>query len=984
MFGELGVLTEGSRIAFVGQVESWNERGSILRCLGSDTRVVVGFNITCGIWTLYDYVVVGKVDGLTELQGDKSSRAFPEPNLNAASFKHAVELCCGIGGISVGAVRLGWKTKVFVDQSPLACKAVECNHGYVLCGKVEDPQIQKQVHEAVQGVRPVILAGFPCQPYSVLGSGKGLMDQRGQTLKSILRIAWLSRASAVVLECVSEVAQYKDTMDLLQHFAGVMHFQFHAVTLELAEQWPARRRRWWCAMLPQGHSFELCNWSKDSRYTSISDVLPEWPSWSMAEEQDLQWSEEEKDKYSDPLYGSEARRLDMQGVMPTALHSWGSALRSCPCGCRQRPFAEERLRSHGLRGFGVWSDVIQDIRFAHPKEVGYLNTLPMSLALPDPPRAALCLVGQLAAPMQSLWVLAQVHSWVQTVYEGASATVPACCLEELKRELLSSRIGSAQPAVSGMPCTPPLGVPSPEPLCTPVSMAAASASPEPLGVLSPEPSLPVGRSNTGGQVAIHLPLRFSSPGVTPCITSPASPSFVGVLSPEPPAHAHEVSNAGQGQTIQRMRKVSLRTQESRSQIRLSATTTVAELCQAESKLHGPGVKVKVRQHSQDLQDTHVLEIFNEVDYEVVVRPKKQARSVNGLQVLVLTAAGLEVCTGQVGDSVGEALTRAGLQPAEPFLDLATQCSVSAAHILRKSLAIDARPVLSTPQEGMPDTFVWVALRRLCVLSQQNNVRILPPSVATLLLECHPSALPRCQDPLGPSVAGTKLLIVFAQDNHWSLLVLEVLPSHKVQAQLFDGIPGRNTLAAEKLALRIGQVWDKLVLQVEEIFWFPQVEAHCCGAIALLHASRHLLGHTVPACQLVSELEEISRLGNLLPRAWASGGLSAEQEQAFTAILLEHGVHPQQVQERVKAAVSKVGDRLPRPLPTATPGPLSRWLRLSRGLHLSTSLPRNWRPRSSSVPHSVSALPSRPAKPKNKVSQPRRCQPPCMWTLLISS
>ena len=179
-------------------------------------------------------------------------------------------------------------------------------------------------------------------------------------------------------------------------------------------------------------------------------------------------------------------------------------------------------------------------------------------------------------------------------------------------------------------------------------------------------------------------------------------------------------------------------------------------------------------------------------------------------------------------------------------------------------------------------------------------RRLPP-----LLECCPSALPRCQDPLGPSVVGTKLLTVFAQTNHWSLLILEVLPSHKVQAQLFDGIPGRNTLAAERLASRIGQVWDKLVLQVEEICWFPQVEAHCCGAIARLHASRHLLGHTVPACQLVSELEDISCLENLLPRAWASGGLSAEQEQAFTAILLERG-HPQQVQERVKAAVSKVG------------------------------------------------------------------------------
>ena len=980
MFGDLGEPHKGSRIALVGQVESWIEQGTVLRCVGSNARVLVNSNFACGIWTLYDYVIQGMVDGMCQICEDQYSCAFPEPALNATGFKHAVDLCCGIGGMSVAAVRLGWQTKVFVDHSSLACQVVASNKGHVICGKVEDPLVQKQVHEAIAGLRPVVMAGFPCQPYSVLGSGKGLMDQRGQTLKSILRIAWLCRAGAVVLECVSEVAQYQDTMNLLNHFAETMHFQMHTVTLELADQWPARRRRWWCVMLPSGYDFSLCNWSKDTRFTCIEDVLPTWPSWPLSEEQDLQ-----KDKYSNPSFGSDPRRLDTRGLMPTALHSWGCALRPCPCGCRLHPFAEDRLRSQGLRGFGIWSSTLQDIRFAHPKEVGYLNTLPVSLVLPDPPRAALCLVGQLAAPMQALWVLAQVQCWAQTTFEGRALTVPANCIEELKVELLSSGVGSAPPAKASMTGSSFVGICSPAPSLAPVSEAASALTdaPTPLGVhspapcrmlgprtaaagqapnskattcaksaspacasptcpslLSPEPlpasvsatskarfdaSTPIGVPSPEPAPAVEIltpqpgiklladavptvlkeelpqPSGFLSPKDDPCHLRPNSPSLVRVSSPEP-----RKLLADQDLEAHMSRKVSISTREGGYQIQLSTTTTVAELRAAESKLHGPGVMVKVRRHSHDLPDSEVLEIFNKEASEVEVRPKKQARTATGIKLLVLVAEGLKVCTGQVGETVLEVLHREGFQSAWPLLDLATQSPVTASEILKKPLAIDARPAAPAPQEGMPDTFVWVALRRLCIRSKQDQVRILPPSVAALLLECHPSTMSQCQDPLGPSEIGTKLMTVFAHANHWSLLVLEVLPSHQIRAQLFDGIPGRNFHAAEKLAARIGQVWNMLVPQIEVFSWFPQVDAHCCGAIALLHASKYLLGSSVPPWQLVSELEDIACLSRLLPRAWASGGLSQEQEQAFKAILAERRVNPQQVQERATAAISKVG------------------------------------------------------------------------------
>ena len=522
MVCDLPLLEEGISVALVGKVESWESQVTFFRCLGSNTRVTVQGAFTSGNWTLYGYQVSGKAFGLPLLIPTDESRVFPEPVLERKHFQQCVELCCGIGGISIGAQQLGWRTKVFVDHSDLACKTIVSNGGQALCGKVEDLSVQAKVHELLEGERAAILAGFPCQPYSVLGSGKGLKDQRGQTLIAILRIAWLTRASSVVLECVAEVAQYADTMKVIQHFADVMNFQVQTTTLELAEQWPARRRRWWAVMVPKGVAFTLCNWETDGRFSSIETVLPCWPSWPVAEEENLRWTEAEKSKYDDPDYGQDCRRLELTGVMPTALHSWGHALQACPCGCRKQSFSDDRLRGFGLRGFAIWSEIIHDLRFPHPREVGYLNTLPADIVLPDTPRDALCLVGQIAAPMQALWVLSQVQGWIQTCYDGFSATVPAVCLEQFKQKLLLTQPGLPRAQLATLS---PQGLISQGSPASCVELPATAATSSPFGFPSPDPN-----ARTLPQAA-ETQLQELKDAELPPTQSPS----LGFLSPEPRA-----------------------------------------------------------------------------------------------------------------------------------------------------------------------------------------------------------------------------------------------------------------------------------------------------------------------------------------------------------------------------------------------------------------------------------------------------------------
>ena len=67
-----------------------------------------------------------------------------------------------------------------------------------------------------------------------------------------------------------------------------------------------------------------------------------------------------------------------------------------------------------------------------------MNGMPLDIAhLPDM-RAALCLVGQLAAPMQSLWVCSQVRQWAARLFHGLEMS-PLQQLLSFKARLVQQR-----------------------------------------------------------------------------------------------------------------------------------------------------------------------------------------------------------------------------------------------------------------------------------------------------------------------------------------------------------------------------------------------------------------------------------------------------------------------------------------------------------------------------------------------------------------
>ena len=113
-----------------------------------------------------------------------------------------IDLFCGIGGFHVAinqaAKDRGMKAKaVFASDIDSECQAAyEVNYSLPVAG-----DITKVKAEEIPD-HDVLLAGFPCQPFSIIGERRGFADTRGTLFFDIARILKEKMPSAFVLENV--------------------------------------------------------------------------------------------------------------------------------------------------------------------------------------------------------------------------------------------------------------------------------------------------------------------------------------------------------------------------------------------------------------------------------------------------------------------------------------------------------------------------------------------------------------------------------------------------------------------------------------------------------------------------------------------------------------------------------------------------------------------------------------------------------------
>ena len=567
-------LHVGSTFDVVVEVVAQDSHAASFRTLWNNEHCRCPGNFELGsVVTLYQVRYQGMQGSIHFLQLQSNTQVLQRPSLDSRSFIDIIEVCAGIGGIASGCRALGGDCLLAVDRNHLACETLRQTSTPVVEGDLADSQVRRAIHTQRPATRCLLGAGVPCQGFSRQGLGRGLQDPRSATLCHVLQLAWHTQASGVVLECVSEIQQHPAAMQCIQGFAAKVGFRFQQVVLDLAQQWVSRRLRWWAVLLPSDFpALHLPSWPTRAVPLTVGQVIPEWPVWSEADEVELLWNDREQEAYSNPLYGTEARTLEASAQAPTALHSWGNALTSCPCGCRSQPISEESLQLRGLRGIGVPSVVCsQQQRFLHPREVALLNGLPSEHPLPASPRAALCLIGQLSSPMQAVWIFAHVRVWASE-HSAVSSVEPMEVLGRFQAELLASRqdfwlTPSMQKggsiAIKGEVCSTELVAPGPIRASDLVAAARASLAPgfflrvlegdrvlRPPAYLHPQPDSPTytvqvcaKRARCDTDTAPVQAVSFEPFGASPpsqalqCLATPrgSSPASVAAFpsSPEP-------------------------------------------------------------------------------------------------------------------------------------------------------------------------------------------------------------------------------------------------------------------------------------------------------------------------------------------------------------------------------------------------------------------------------------------------------------------
>ena len=369
-----------------------------------------------GKYTIYDLVLAQ--DEVHDCFFGKDTLAVAHPPKDQFARVTLMDLCSGMGGFSIGSQLLGMRTCAFVERSSLACAALRANFSCpVIQGELGATDTLKQLH-ALKGTDHLqVTGGFPCQGFSRQGDLCGMDDHR---LCFILDAAWFLQADDILLDCVANVVNFASVQSLIDDYAARAGMNVHKLTFDLKDQWPVRRDRFWCHLtcktLP---NVTIPRWPTTQDFRCLKDIMPLDACWDADSEHQLTWDPSELALYLDPCFGRDQRVLGPDDQAPTVLHSWGHVNRPCPCGCRQA-FSLARLRQGGARGFGLISAVTGQHRHLHHQEGAMLCTVPPTFHFPMPPRAALSLLGQIAAPLQVLWIQAhilagyQLHHWGYT------------------------------------------------------------------------------------------------------------------------------------------------------------------------------------------------------------------------------------------------------------------------------------------------------------------------------------------------------------------------------------------------------------------------------------------------------------------------------------------------------------------------------------------------------------------------------------------
>ncbi len=188
-----------------------------------------------------------------------------------------VDLFAGIGGIRKGFERAGFET-LYAADNDLYCKQTY-DLNYAKNGSALSIQDVAKIDPATLPQFDVLLAGFPCQSFSVAGNKKGFDDKgRGDLFFELVRILETRRPRAVFLENVRNLITHDDgrTFVTIKELLEKQGYQVRFTPLNSADYGnvPQSRERVYIVGLREPDAFNRFEFPKKVELTkSIDDIL---------------------------------------------------------------------------------------------------------------------------------------------------------------------------------------------------------------------------------------------------------------------------------------------------------------------------------------------------------------------------------------------------------------------------------------------------------------------------------------------------------------------------------------------------------------------------------------------------------------------------------------------------------------------------------------------------------------------------------------
>ena len=211
-----------------------------------------------------------KPHGMAPEPPDRALLRRKEPPLSTFA-----DMFCGIGAFHYAAASLGLRCVFACDIDQAAQRQYEHNFGMRPEGDIT------KIHIEDIPTHDILFAGFPCQPFSIIGKMEAMSDSRGTLIYDVARILAAKSPKAFVLENVRQLATInkgKTLRLILNALEEIGYACSHKILNALRFGLPQKRERLIIAGFLDREAQRAFQWPRESRqYAPLSEILESDP-----------------------------------------------------------------------------------------------------------------------------------------------------------------------------------------------------------------------------------------------------------------------------------------------------------------------------------------------------------------------------------------------------------------------------------------------------------------------------------------------------------------------------------------------------------------------------------------------------------------------------------------------------------------------------------------------------------------------------------